>query len=402
MAKIKNKAAYDKVIRARTNLLISNGFFGFLAMQLRLVETTEMPTAAVDGVSMYYNPDFVMELTEPELEFVVAHEVMHCCFSHMTRRGSRDPVGWNVAGDFSINLDLQEAGFTLIDRPIKGKPFKVLIDVKYKGMTTEEIYESLPKIYISIAGGGSSKDGDQDGNNVGGVLDAPGNQSAKDEVSQTWETSVRMAVAVAKANNAGNLPGSLKRLMDELQKPKISWRDKTRNFIDASMIKDVSWSRISRRSASLGVLLPGLISDRLNHLVFFVDDSGSINRELLTEFLSEVAGALDEGTADQLTVAYADTRVHHVDHFVPGDLVRPHELPNGGGGTAFSNSFKWVKENVPDASCIIYLTDLQVNDFGEEPNCPVLWAVYAHDVSYQQLADQAPFGTCLQVSNSIG
>lgn len=403
MSKITDKSAREKVIRARTTLLVNNGFFGFLAMQLRLVECKDIPTAAVDGISLFYNPDFVHQLTEPELEFVMAHEVMHCCFSHFSRRGSRDPRGWNVAGDFVINLDLKDSGFTLItDKMINGKKFSVLIDEKYRGMSSEDVYELLPKIYISISGGGEGDDGNPDPGGCGGVLDSPGNQGAKENTKQVWEVNVRQAIAVAKANNAGNLPGSLQRLIDTLSKPKVSWRDQTRNFIDQSMSKDVSWSRISRRSFSIGTLMPGYIADRLNHLVFAVDDSGSINQKMLTEFLSEVAGALDQGTADQMTVVYADTRVHHVDHFVPGDVVAPHELPNGGGGTAFSNTFEWIKANVPDASCVIYLTDLQVHDFGEDPGCPTLWAVYSPDGYYEKLAANVPFGTPLQVSNSFG
>ena len=400
----KNKAAREKLVRARTSLLLSNGFFGFLALQLRLIEDYSLPTAGVDGISIYYNPDFVMQLTDREVEFLIAHELMHCCFKHFTRRQSRDPIGWNVAGDFVINLDLQEAGFTLINnRQINGKNFQCCIDPKYKGMTTEDVYESLPKIYISISGGGTADPNNPDPGGCGAVLDAPGNAGEKENTAQNWERSVRAAIHVARANNAGKLPGSLQRLINELSKPKISWRDKTRNFIDNSMTKDISWSRISRRSVSIGTLMPGLIADRLNHLVFVADDSGSINMKLLTEFLSEVAGALDEGVADQMTVIYADTRVHHVDHFVPGDIVRPHALPNGGGGgTDFRDSFRWIKENVPDASCVIYLTDLQVYEFGEDPGCPTLWAVYAPDSNYQQLADKAPFGTPLQVSNSIG
>jgi predicted metal-dependent peptidase len=399
---ITDRAAHDKVIRARTNLLVSNGFWGFLAMQLRIVEEKSIPTAAVDGKSIFYNPDFVNQLDERECEFLIAHEVYHCCFQHFTRRGSRDPRGWNIAGDFVINWDLQQAGFKLIhNRQINGKDFKCCIDEKYKNMSTEEVYEALPKIYISIAGGGTGDDNPDPGG-CGAVLDAPGTAGDQEATKHTWETSVRQAVQVARNDNVGNIPGSLQRLVAELEKPKISWRDKTRNFIDQSMSKDVSWARINRRSVATGALMPGYISDRLNHLVFVVDDSGSINMKLLTEFLSEVAGALDENTADQLTVVYADTRVHHVDHFVPGDIVSPHELPNGGGGTDFRDSFKWVKENVPDASCIIYLTDLQVHEFGEEPECPVMWAVYANDSYYDQLAAAAPFGVPLQVSNSIG
>lgn len=413
MAAYKDRAALDKVVRARTNLLISNGFFGFLAMQLKIIEVTEemnetiyksrpITTMAVDGVNLYYYPKFVHGITERQLEAVVAHECEHCCFQHFSRRGSRDPFAWNAAGDFVINLDLTEAGF---DLPYKqsytvqpGSKEKVhLYDPKYKGMTTEEIYDTFPTITVNMYSAG---DGDPGG--MGGVLDAPGGQGGADEAQRAWETSVRQAIAVAKANNAGHIPGSLRRLMDNLEKPKVSWRDKTRNFIDQSLSKDVSWARPNRRSIATGALMPGYISDRLNHLVFAVDTSGSIDMKLLTEFLSEVAGALDENTADQLTVVYADTRVHDVEHFVPGDLVVAHELPNGGGGTDFRDTFKWIKDNVPDASCVIYLTDLQVSEFGEDPGCPMLWAVYAYDAHFDQLAARAPFGIPIQVSNMYG
>ena len=399
--RIPDKSARDKIIRARTNLLVSNGFFGTLAMYLKLVEAYKedgVETMAVDGVHLYYNAEFTHSLNERECEGVVAHEVMHCAFQHFSRRGPRDPMKWNIAGDFVINLDITEAGFVLpgtaitLDmgmNPSKGEVKGHLLDPQFKGMSTEDVYERLPKIKVKFY-------------SIGDVKDSPGDASKKEGIKDGWEIAVRTAIHVARAQNAGNLPGSLKRLIGELDKPKISWRDKTRSFIDQSMTKDISWARINRRSLSIGTLMPGLISDRLNHLVFVVDDSGSINMKLLTEFLSEVSGALDEGVADQMTVVYADTRVHHVDHFVPGDLVVPHELPNGGGGTAFSNSFKWIKDNVPEASCIIYLTDLRVNDFGEEPECPCLWAVYAPDSIYDQLAAAAPFGTPLQVSNELG
>lgn len=405
MSKVKDRSAREKIIRARTNLLVSNGFFGFLAMQLKLVEDYTIPTAAVDGVSMFYNPDFIHQLDERETEFVVAHEVMHCCFQHFSRRQNRDPRGWNIAGDYVINLDLQEAGFTLIKQGkiINGKPFHILIDSKYKGMTTEDIYESLPKIQIKM-GGGSGEGGkggdDPDPGGCGGVRDAPGGVAAQATVQQEWETSVRTAVAVAKGNNAGQIPGSLKALMDNLSRPKVSWRDLTRNFIDQSMTKDYSWARISRRSVSIGTLMPGLVSDRMHKLVFFVDTSGSVSHEMGREMTSEVGGALDQGTADTVVVAYADTAVQHSDEFQQGDRVTYGVY--SGGGTDFRDSFKWLMENHPDASCVIYLTDLGVNEFGEDPGCPVMWAVYSPANAYDHLAARAPFGTCIRVGDLVG
>lgn len=400
MSKSIDRSARDKIVRARTNLLVSNGFFGFLAMHLKLVEATEVhgqkiDTMAVDGVSMFYNPTWTLKLDERECEGVVAHEVMHCAFKHFTRRGSRDPMIWNIAGDHVINNDLTEAGFKL--------PKPNCCDPKYKGMSTEEVYDDLmkdaTKITIQISGG-SGGEGGMDPGQCGGVLDAPGDANKQDAVNQTWEASVRAAVQVAAGQNAGQIPGSLRSLIADLNRPKVSWREKTRRFVDQSMIKDFSWSRINRRSASIGCLMPGLISDRLHKLVFFVDISGSVSHDMAREMVSECAGALDEGVADQMVVAYADTMVQHVDEFQQGDIVTcGHHY---GGGTAFSNSFKWLAENHPDASCVIYLTDLQVNDFGDEPDCPVMWAVYGPEQYYDQLTQRTPFGSSIHVSNAYG
>ncbi len=111
-----DKKAKHAVTRARTVLLVSQPFYGTLALQLELVEVTDksfVNTMAVDGRHLFYNPEFVLSLTEDELVGVNAHEVAHCAFQHMTRRGHRDPRLWNVAGDYAINADLLDAGFVL-------------------------------------------------------------------------------------------------------------------------------------------------------------------------------------------------------------------------------------------------------------------------------------------------
>ncbi len=395
--KIKDREAHDSIIHARTNLLVSNGFFGFLAMQLRLIEDYNMPTAAVDGISLFYNPDFVNQLDDRQCEFLICHEVMHCCLKHFSRRQGRQIKPWNAACDFVINLDLKDSGFTLIhDVMISGKNFQCCIDEKYRGMTSEEIYDSFPKVEINfyISGDGSEWD-------IGGVIDAPNGQTGEEQAKHTWDKAVRSAIAVMKASGIGSVPGILRHLIGELNRPKVSWKDLTWNFIDQSMSKEPSWARISRRSVAMGTLLPGVISDRLNHLVFAVDDSGSINDKMFKEMLSEVAGSLDQGTADQLTVIYADTRAHDIFHYVMGDIVKPEPLKGGGGGTAFSDTFKYISENIPDASCIIYLTDLDVYDFGDDPGIPTLWAVYTHESQFPQLAEKVPFGVPIHVSTSI-
>jgi predicted metal-dependent peptidase len=112
--------------------------------------------------------------------------------------------------------------------------------------------------------------------------------------------------------------------------------------------------------------------------------------------MSEVSGALNDGTADKLTVIYADTGVRHVDEYVPGDIVEC--KIKAGGGTCFNDTFSWIKENANDAACIVYLTDMMTSSFGEDLGIPTLWAAY---LPRQMLNNvKPPFGTVIAVDTS--
>jgi len=408
--KVENVKAYDKVIKARTSLILHQPFFGTLALQLKLVEVTlqmqqsfyrPITTMAVDGIHMYYWPEFVLDLSEEELVGVVAHEVMHCAFKHMTRRHHRDPHRWNIAGDHVINLELKKANFTL--------PEPNLCDPQYENMSTEEVYARLPeppkqggkgKGKGEGGEGNSGQEGDLDSGGCGGVMDAsmPSDKAKAEEVERDWEANVRMAVNVAKGNNAGQLPGYLERLVKELKAPRVSWRELTRQFIDQSNTKDYSFKRPNRRYIHSGMIMPGLVSDALHELVMVIDCSGSISNEMMKSYVSEVAGALDEGTTDKLIVVYADDGVRQVDEYLPGDIVECKTL--GMGGTDFRATFNWIRENAPDAAAVIYLTDMMTSSFGEEPDCPTLWAAYLPE---HQLAHiKVPFGTVIPIDSSEG
>ena len=45
-------------------------------------------------------------MTTKEIEFVIAHEILHCVFDHMTGREDRDPQLHNIACDYIVNNTL--------------------------------------------------------------------------------------------------------------------------------------------------------------------------------------------------------------------------------------------------------------------------------------------------------
>ena len=132
-------------------------------------------------------------------------------------------------------------------------------------MSTEEIYERIPDPPKPPSGGGGMCD---DPGGCGGVMDAgsgPGDKEADgdgqgqgkltpEQVAHEWQANVRMAVAVAAANNMGKTPGYLERLVTQLKRPKVSWRDMTAQFIDQSLTTDYSYRRPNRRYVHAGLI----------------------------------------------------------------------------------------------------------------------------------------------------
>lgn len=163
--KVKKLVAYSA-----HDIIGNSPFFGRLLTKLTIVYTKIIPTAAVDGISLFINPDFFKDMTRDQCKFVIYHEIMHCALLHFTRLGGRDPERFNVAGDYEINLLLANAGFgsEKIINELNG-----LFDRKYEKMNTEQIY-SDPNLKVpptDDTSGGQKPGKDKGGNGTGGPLE---------------------------------------------------------------------------------------------------------------------------------------------------------------------------------------------------------------------------------------
>ncbi|THK33459.1 hypothetical protein EHS39_36225 [Ensifer sp. MPMI2T] len=381
----------DKILAAQTALLWDHPFFGVLMLQLKKVDATDDPridTMATDGRHLYYHGPFVDSLKKEELVFVLAHEVMHNALEHHIRRQHRKPGRWNKAADYAINGELTEC-------KVGKMPEIGLISPAFTGLSAEEIY----RILDDENNGDDSDEGSMDGGGCGGVIDgcAPHDEAAIAELRAEVQTQIRQAAMAAKAAQAGNIPAGVQRIIDQLLKPKVDWRAVLRRFIDDSSTRDFSWAKPNRRLLPLGLVTPGTISDGVSHIVIVQDSSGSVfDDEPCKAFSAEINGAFQEGAVDKLTVVYADAKVQAIKEFENGDelVLRP----VGGGGTAFADSFRVITDRFPDARAVIYLTDLEVYDFGEEPPMPVLWGVYGDPRKFDQLTADLPFGEPISIS----
>jgi predicted metal-dependent peptidase len=78
-------------------------FFATLSLFAHFNPTYRHPTAATDGKDIFFNPDFFSSLTSVEQEGVLLHELLHAALLHVTRRGQREAILWNIAADIIVN-----------------------------------------------------------------------------------------------------------------------------------------------------------------------------------------------------------------------------------------------------------------------------------------------------------
>uniref|UniRef100_UPI001AEDA86A VWA-like domain-containing protein n=1 Tax=Mesorhizobium silamurunense TaxID=499528 RepID=UPI001AEDA86A len=233
---------------------------------------------------------------------------------------------------------------------------------------------------------------------IGGII-APGDGSAAAaaESADEWQIRTAQAVAVAKAANAGTLPGHLARMIEESAAPVVDVRAVLADLIDSRVSSDYSFMRPNRRLIGQGFYLPGQVVDGLEHLVCAVDTSGSMDEHMLSQCMAEPIAALESGKVQRLTVLFADTHVRHVQEFEAGDEIKGKLQARGGGGTSFSDAMRWIADNAADATAAIYLTDMYCDDFGSDPGLPVYWAIHGDSRRYAELAARPPFGDCLYI-----
>lgn len=424
-----------RMTKARSSLIMSQPFFGTLALHLELVEDETVETMATDGSKLIYAPSFLDSISPDELKGVIVHNVLHCAYRHPGRRKNRDFELWNDACDYVINMDVLTAGFKL--------PTDRLLDERFKGMSAEEIYKRLrdsqlppptasgrspslapnpangpktapgkgpsngqglglgPKPGTALAGSPTMDAGGPLGSPAKGpspwarALDAVPSYKAADvqAIDNAWKVRVLQALAIA-GTQAGNLAGSLERLAEDVKKPTIDWREELQRFIDNTIHTDFTWTNPNKRYLHQGLIFPGVQKDGVNKLGIAIDTSGSVDQRLFNQFRAEVQDILDNGKVQEIIVLYCDTKVRgQVQSFTNGDIVEM--KTTGGGGTLFSPAIEWFLENEADLSAMIYFTDLQCNDFGPEPHFPVLWAAYGYESFLK--TKTVPFGEIVKL-----
>lgn len=382
------------------------------------LEAILVPTAGVgpDG-TLVVNTTYLKSLSDPEVRGLVAHEILHPALHFFARLGSKDMRLFNVAHDYVVNLIVTEFVSSALSDRIKLPPGG-LLDRKYDGMSAEEVYESLPKEQEKKGGKGQNKcpscgkkikkaqpgskpntakcphcgaefpvQKGQSGGGQGGGIEMPGgqkgdgtreggfggdclkdlsstktgqnagrgDQGAQERLERDWKIAITAAAQVhEKQKGRGSMPGTLKKLIDDMLNPKHHWSEIISQWVgEHAGNPELTYMRPSRRSESVGEILIGRKRRTYPDVTVLWDTSGSMNGEE-NKIFTEV-GHICEELDLRLRVIIIDAAIH-------ADLEDVQEAQDiaeavaGGGGSDFRPAFDLLDQESND-SVVLAFTD---------------------------------------------
>lgn len=393
----------EKITLCKWKLIKEFPFFGILALKFKYLVDESIPTAGTDGTSIVFNPDFLDQLSLPELKWLIAHEIMHVSNGHIRRRDSRNAMVFNLACDYAIHDILKQ--FENSDFRMPTGKNEGLYDPKYHKMAAEEIYDILLKqCQQSQSSSGGQGDGQGQGQSGGKSDKSQQNQQDKDkdgsgksklekltekllddhdmwdknkgqgqddkdskdkdknkgegqgrqcisgegmeevEMSQQeWEQLMISAAKQHQDKSCGNLPAFLQELLIKLKPPKKDWRQLLNEFV-SPVINDYSFSPPDKRLYSItDCMLPDFndTENEVKNILFFIDISGSMSDKEIEDVYSEVVGAIQQFASMTGWLGYFDTAVHSLQKFDDVQDVLQNK-PRSGGGTCFRVCFEAI------------------------------------------------------------
>ncbi len=414
-----------RLLYSRLRILNNNGFYGLLLMHMIFSLDDKCETACTNGMRIAINPDFLEQLSDSELDYILMHEILHVVLQHCFRTGERKSEKFNIACDIVVesnillsnNMDLKS-----ITLKCEGGPSRHLAPDGKEGYeySVEQIYEMLAELVPgdpielpgSLASGDNGKDADNesddDSSGSSSGKGSSANGRAKKEKGKgrnvnegSWDDHTRWgmledddilrdvwvkrfedaceAISVRDPSNSrGLMPAFAERLFKELRKPQTDWRTILNEFVQEE-ITDYSFAPPDRRFGESPFFLPDFNEkeDMVEDILFMIDTSGSMTDDMITAAYSEIKGAIDQFNGKlKGWLGFFDAAIIEPKPFEDEDEFKVIK-PAGGGGTDFQIIFEYVQQHMtekPPASIII-LTD-GFAPFPKEhlaDGIPVLW-----------------------------
>ena len=217
----KTLAIIKRLQNARLSLMAKQPFYALLLMNMKFALDLSCETAYTDGNRVAFNPDFMEQIDDGELEFVLMHEVLHTALAHPFRHQSDyQTQEFDYACDIIVNSNILYS-FGMDKRKITLKKYGEAMHLLPNG---EEGYKySVEEAYKMLLAA-SSKPDKQKGKKGKGKSQGqiPGKAQDGDGEADDGEGSGGQGDA---GSGKGDTPPSLEELIASLKKKNDTIRE---------------------------------------------------------------------------------------------------------------------------------------------------------------------------------
>lgn len=343
----------DLVSKTSKSLIFKEPFYGLFLTSMNKIYGDHVQTAGVSkngmNVQLYINSEFFSNLSDKHKIGLLKHEILHISFGHMlSRTGYADKKLFNIAADLEINqyIDpdyLPEGGITMESFPEIHLPAKMGTDWYYKKLQEEHENRTCPNLNSML---------DEVGDDMHGTWDEFEDIAETDQklIKKQIEHQIK-DVAEHVEKTCGHIPGELADLIERLkhvEPAKFDWKGYLRRFVGNSSI--VYTKKLRRKYNKRYSENPGLKIKFKNHICVGVDTSGSVSKNELKEFFSELTHM--HKTGHKITIVQCDTEINSIKDFNPKQDWEIH----GRGGTIFQPVIDHYNQ-FGKYTALIYFTD---------------------------------------------
>jgi predicted metal-dependent peptidase len=388
---------HGDIAKHAKTLMFKEPFYGLFLISLNKEISDAVSTACVakDGINtkLVISPKFWDTISDPCKVAVLKHELLHIAFKHLQMFDDySNKEMLNVAADLEINqyiedtykdetwegLEITNAPWAALNLPVKAgtRKYYELIQQEIDKNPDGDISQFIQAM----------KDANGDGQSRTITL-GDGTECEVKASHEFWKQYEGMDEAEKKLmekqiehqlkdvadqvqKQRGHIPGELKELIDSLyvsEEPVIDWRAYLRRF--NGMASKVFTKKTRRKPNKRFYGNPALKIKQKKNTLVAIDTSGSVSKDDLKEFLSEIHHIWKTGT--QVTVVECDAHIGNVYEYT-GQLNENYKV-SGRGGTSYEPVMRYLKDHKDKYQNLIYLTDGECSIEQTQPCKPVLW-----------------------------
>jgi predicted metal-dependent peptidase len=394
-AQASQTATLARITRGLRRLTVAFPHLSGLAAAVRVAIDDSVPTMGVFASGrLVANPAFTARLSEADLEFVLAHELLHLALRTHERAVGASHLEFNYAHDYIIN-DMLRHALGRSDVPAGGLDMAgareraaedIVLEMRRKAQTStarSRVWEGeIVTIEIALGGGDPHKAGD--------VLDAARErvmfpQEAAEQARRTRairDLAVKgMAIAAAlglirgRGFDSGNSQQSVRALRGIYTTP---WQVAVQRWLEGVAPAERTFTRASRRGAErTDVVLPGRRRESQT-LNVILDTSGSMSDELPAA-LGAIADFCEATGIDEIRVVQCDTAVTS-DAVLCASELAEYQV-HGYGGSDLTPAFAAMAED-PRVTAAVVITDGDITYPAAPVPFAVLWALPGESTTF--------------------